>query len=73
MVSLFLGAICIAFTVFALLPGAPLNWGAEVIEFLKGAAPVATAFIGLVCLFIGVADIKDKLEAKKEEEGSENK
>ena len=55
------------FTVFAVLPGFPLNWGAEVIAFLKGGAPVLAALIGLICLFIGAADIKDKKEAKKED------
>ena len=45
----------------------PLNWGPEVIAFLKGGAPVLTALIGLICLFIGAADIKDKNEAKKED------
>ena len=40
---------------------------ADVIAFLKGCAPVFAAFIGLICLFIGAADIKDKKEAKKEE------
>ncbi|MGP1564720.1 MAG: hypothetical protein ACTTHU_04735 [Treponema sp.] len=67
MISLAVGVILIAFTVFAVLPSMPLNWGADVIAFLKGCAPVFAAFIGLVCLFIGAADIKDKNEAKKEE------
>ena len=52
---------------FAVLPNFPLNWGAEVISFLKGAAPVLAAFVGLICLFIGAADIKDKKEACREE------
>ncbi len=67
MISLAVGVILIAFTVFAVLPSMPLNWGAEVIDFLKGCAPVFAAFIGLICLFIGAADIKDKNEARKEE------
>ncbi len=67
MISLAVGVILIAFTVFAVLPSMPLNWGAEVIAFLKGCAPVFAAFIGLICLFIGAADIKDKNEARKEE------
>ena len=45
----------------------PLDWGAQVIAFLKGFAPVLAAFLGLICLFIGAADVKDKREAKKEE------
>ena len=67
MISIILGIIFIAFTVFAVLPMCPLNWGADVIVFLKGGAPVLAAFIGLICLFIGAADIKDKKEAKKED------
>lgn len=67
MVSLIVGLIFIAFTVFAVLPSMPLNWGADVILFFKGCAPVLAAFLGLILLFIGAADIKDKKEAKKEE------
>ena len=67
MVAIILGLFFIAFTVFAVLPGCPLNWGADVIAFLKGGAPVLAAFVGLICLFIGAADIKDKKEAKKED------
>ncbi len=67
MISIILGILFIAFTVFAVLPMCPLNWGPEVIAFLKGGAPVLTALIGLICLFIGAADIKDKKEAKKED------
>ena len=67
MISIILGIVFIAFCVFAVLPMCPLNWGADVIAFLKGMAPVLSAFIGLICFFIGAADIKDKKEAKKEE------
>lgn len=68
MISVILGIIFIAFTVFSILPMLPLSWGPEVISFLKGSIPVLAAFIGLICLFVGAADIKDKKEAKKEEE-----
>ena len=67
MVSLILGIILVVFTVFSVLPVFPLNWGADVINFLKGGAPVLAAFIGLISILIGAADIKDKKEAKKEE------
>lgn len=67
MVSIILGIIFIAFTVFAVLPGCPLNWGEDVIHFLKGSLPCFSAFVGLICLFIGAADMKDKKEAKAEE------
>ena len=65
MTAILLGLILIAFTVVACLPNC-LNWGADIIV-LKGAAPVLSAFIGLIAVFIGYADIKDKQEAKKEE------
>ena len=68
MLSLFAGVIFIAFAVFALLPSMPLNWGSYVLDFLRGSLPVFAAFIGLICLFIGAADIKDKKEAAREEE-----
>ena len=61
------GIIFIAFTVFSVLPAAPLAWGDNVVEFLKGFLPVLSAFIGLVAILIGIADIKDKKEAKREE------
>lgn len=69
MISLILGLIFIAFTVFASLPNG-LNWGVEIITFLKGCAPVLTAIVGLIAVFIGIADIKDKQESKKEEEAA---
>ena len=43
------------------------NWGPEIIMFLKGCAPVLSALLGILAIFIGVADIKDKKEAEKEE------
>ena len=68
MVALIVGIILIAFCVFACLPaGVGLAWGLDVVNFLKGCAPVLAAFVGLVAVFIGFADIKDKKEARKEE------
>ena len=67
MIALILGILFIAFTVFSVLPSMPLAWGAEVIHFLKGSLPVFSAFIGVIAILIGFADIKDKSEAKKEE------
>ena len=67
MISIILGIIFIGFKVFACLPMGPLNWGADIISFLKGFAPVVSVFLGIICFFIGAADIKDKKEAKQEE------
>ena len=68
MVALIVGLVMIAFCVFACLPaGIGLAWGPDVVDFLRGCAPVFAAFVGLVSVFIGFADIKDKKEARKEE------
>ena len=66
MVALIVGIVLMAFAVFAVFAG-PLAWGADVLAFLRGSLPVMAAFIGLIAAFIGVADIKDRIEAKKEE------
>ncbi|GAB1457116.1 MAG: hypothetical protein RBT62_05920 [Spirochaetia bacterium] len=66
MVALIVGIICIAFAVFACIPG-PLGWWQDILTFLRGSVPVMAAFIGLIAVFIGIADIKDRVEAKKEE------
>ena len=71
MFTIILGLLFVGFTVFACLPMGPLAWGNDVISFLKGCAPVLSALLGFICFFIGAADIKDKKEAKKEEEEAE--
>ena len=69
MVALLIGLILVVFAVYSLLP-VPWSpgWWDEMLEFLKGSIPVAAALIGLVAFFVGIADIKDKVEAKREEE-----
>ncbi len=69
MIALTIGIILIVFAVYAVLPVSwSLQWWPEVIQFLKGGVPILAVFIGLIAFFVGVADIKDKMEAKKEEE-----
>jgi hypothetical protein len=76
MKALLLGIVICAAAVFAVLPpetaGFGLGWGPEVLAFLRGGLPVIAFFIALIAVFIGIADIKDRAEAKKEETG-ENK
>jgi hypothetical protein len=66
MKALILGLVIIAAAVCAALP-AGLGWWGDVLVFLRGAVPVIAVFIGLIAVFIGIADIKDRAEAKKEE------
>ena len=64
MKALVLGFIVISVAVLTVLP-AGLGWGDDVLTFLRGALPVIAAFIGLILLFVGIADIKDRADAKK--------
>jgi len=66
MIALVVGILFIAFAVFAVVPG-PLAWWQDVLAFLRGSLPVMGALIGLIAVFIGIADIKDRIEARKEE------
>lgn len=76
MVSLVVGLVMVCFTVFAALPpetvGFGLGWGKDIILFLRGGFPIFLAFAGLIAVFIGIADIKDKQDAKKEKEAMES-
>ncbi len=69
MIALIIGIVLVLFAVFAVLPVSwGLQWWSEVVQFLKGGVPILAVFIGLIAFFVGIADIKDKIEAKKEEE-----
>lgn len=70
MIALVVGLVLIVFAVYSVLPieGWGLQWWDEVLEVLKGGVPLAAVFIGLIAVLIGVADIRDRIEAKKEEE-----
>jgi uncharacterized membrane protein (DUF441 family) len=66
MKALLVGIIFIAAAILAALP-AGLDWWPDIIVFLKGMVPVLAVFIGLIACFIGVSDMRDKAQAKKEE------
>ncbi|MCA1951002.1 MAG: hypothetical protein LDL24_10545 [Treponema sp.] len=66
MIALIVGLVAIAFAVVAVIP-VGLNWWQDVLLFLRGSVPVMAVLIGLLAVFIGIADIKDQIEAKKEE------
>ena len=65
MKAIVLGLIFLGAAVMAVIP-AGLGWWTDVLVFLRGALPVLAILIGLVALFIGIADLKDKAAAKKE-------
>ena len=51
---------------FASLPFG-LNWTDNIVFVLKGAAPILAALVGLLAILIGIADLRDRNEAKREE------
>ena len=73
MVALIVGIVFIVFAVYSVLPfeGWGLWWWDEVLLVLKGGIPLIAVFVGLIAVLIGIADIRDRIEAKKEEEAEE--
>jgi uncharacterized membrane protein len=71
MKSLIIGIVILAAAVFAAfskkLLGFGLYWWDDILVFLKGGLPVLAVLIGLIAVFIGIADMKDRAEAKREE------
>ena len=67
MIALLVGVVFIAFAVLSVWPDLWLSWSAQVVAFLQGGVPVFALFVGLIAVFIGIADIKDRIEAKREE------
>ena len=68
MVALIVGIIFIVFSVYSVLPVTwALNWWQPVLEFLKGGIPIVALLVGIIAVFIGIADMKDRMEARKEE------
>jgi uncharacterized membrane protein len=65
MKSVIIGILFLALAAFLVLP-AGLGWWPNVVQFLQGFLPVTAVIIGLVVVFVGCADIKDKIAAKKE-------
>lgn len=70
MKALILAFAVILAAVLAILP-AGLGWQADVLAFLRGALPVIALLAGLILLFVGISDIKDRAEARKEAENEE--
>jgi hypothetical protein len=70
MKAIIIGLLIVAAAVFAVLPpealGFGLGWGKDVLAFLRGGLPVIAVLIGLIAFFIGIADIKDRAEARAE-------
>ena len=64
MKALILGFTVIFIAVLAVLP-CGLGWLEDVLVFLRGSLPVIAVLIGLILVFTGIGDIKDRADAKK--------
>ena len=71
MKALILGITIILVAVLAVLP-IGMGWGEDVLSFLKGALPVFSGLIGLIMVFTGISDIKDRAETRKEDAKKES-
>ena len=72
MKALIVGLVLAAFAVFAALPAPGLGWWKEILFVLKGLVPLLAVLIGFVAVLVGVADLKDVHEAKKEAAADES-
>jgi len=59
MKAVILGFALVVAAVLAILPFG-LGWYEDVLAFLRGSLPVIFAFIGLILIFVGITNIKDK-------------
>jgi hypothetical protein len=66
MTAMIVGVVLLLFSLFAVLPGWGLNWWPYVVDFLRGGLPIMTLFAGVVAVLIGIADIRDRIEEKRE-------
>lgn len=66
MAALLIGLCALLVTFYIILPFG-LHWWPDVVLFIRGAFPVILFFVGIVSVVIGIADLKDRSDAKKEE------
>ena len=68
MAALLTGFVLILAAVWTMLPGSAfgLGWAQDVLVFLKGGAPIIAILVGILAVFIGIADLKDKKQAAQE-------
>ena len=65
MKALILGIVVLTVAILAILP-AGLGWAGDVMVFLRGSLPIIAIITGLILLFTGITDIKDRADSKKE-------
>ena len=72
MKALILGFIVIIAATLLVLP-IGLGWAEDVISFLRGSLPVVSVFIGLILIFVGITDVKERTGKKESIQQKETK
>ena len=64
MKTLIIGFAVIGVAVLSVLPSG-LNWGSDVLSFLRGSIPIVAFFVSLILIFLGVSNIADRVSGKR--------
>ena len=64
MKTLIIGFAVIGVAVLSVLPSG-LNWGSDVLSFLRGSIPIVAVFVSLILIFLGVSNIADRVSGKR--------
>ena len=70
MKALVLGLTVISVAVLAVVP-CGLGWLDDVLAFLRGSLPVFAVLTGIILVFMGITDIKERADRKKDGAQSE--
>ena len=65
MKALILGFAVLIVAILAVFP-AGLGWWEDVLAFLRGSLPIVAVLIGLILVFVGISDLKDRADEKKD-------
>ena len=71
MVSLFIGLLMVAGSLYVALPfDWALNWWQDILPVLKGGTPILLLGMGGMFCVLGFGDIRDRAQARKERKRS---
>ena len=68
MAVLLVGIGIVIFAVYTVTPGIAWGpgWGRYVLMVIKGGIPLVAFFSGVLILLIGIADVKERIETRRE-------
>ncbi|MCL2092908.1 MAG: hypothetical protein FWH12_01825 [Treponema sp.] len=66
MKALIIGITVLSVAILSVLPMG-LGWWGDLLVFLRGSLPILALFLGLLLVFTGITDIRDKLGSRKKD------